>query len=164
VNITVFLADDHAIVRNGLRALLEAQSDIRVVGEAATGREALRRLKELSASVVIDVAIVDIAMPEMNGIDLTREIVTALPSTAVIILSMYSTAEHVSRAFLAGAQAFLAKESAGTEVADAVRTVHAGGRYVSQRVSQSAVQALASDQTASQPGPPARPKDQERTA
>ena len=162
MNITVFLADDHAIVRDGLRALLEAQSDIRVVGEAATGREALRRLKELSASVVIDVAIVDIAMPEMNGIDLTREIVAALPSTAVVILSMYSTAEHVSRAFLAGARAFLAKESAGTEVVDAVRAVHAGGRYVSERLSKSAARAPAFDRAASQPIPPARPSDQER--
>lgn len=159
MNITVFLADDHAIVRDGLRALLEAQSDIRVVGEAATGREALRRLKELSASVVIDVAIVDIAMPEMNGIDLTREIVAALPSTAVVILSMYSTAEHVSRAFLAGARAFLAKESAGTEVADAVRTVHAGGRYVSERVPKSGVPAATPQQTVSQSAPPARPKN-----
>jgi DNA-binding NarL/FixJ family response regulator len=134
LNITVFLADDHTIVRDGLRALLEAQGDMRVVGEAATGREALSRLRGLSESVVIDVAIIDIAMPEMNGIDVTREIASALPSTAVIILSMYSTAEHVARAFEAGARAFLVKESAGAEVVSAVRTVHAGGRYVSGRV------------------------------
>ncbi len=72
MNITVFLADDHAVVRDGLRSLLEAQGDIKVVGEAATGEETLRRLKVLSASVVIDVAIVDIAMPEPNGIEVTR--------------------------------------------------------------------------------------------
>ncbi len=163
MNITVFLADDHAIVRDGLRALLEAQGDIRVVGEASTGREALHRLKELSASIVIDVAIVDIAMPEMNGIDLTREIVAALPSTAVVILSMYSTAEHVSRAFLAGARAFLAKESAGAELADAVRAVHAGGRYVSERVPKGALPGTASQQTPSQPAA-GRPRNPERKA
>ena len=153
MSITVFLADDHAVVRDGLRALLEAQGDIRVVGEASTGAEALRRLNELSSSVIIDVAIVDIAMPEMNGIDVTREITASHPSVSVVILSMYSTAEHIARAFQAGARAFLVKESAGAEVVNAVRTAHSGGRYVSGRIASGAVPDSAPLPVASQASP-----------
>ena len=136
MSITVFLADDHAVVRDGLKALLESQKDIQVIGEAATGEEALRRLKELSASVEVDVLVVDISMPEPNGIDVVRDVRQKYPGTGVVVLSMHSTAEHLSRALEAGAQAYVVKESAGAEVVNAVRAVHEGGRYLSGRISR----------------------------
>lgn len=131
MSISVFLADDHAVVRDGLRHLLEAQPDIKVVGDAANGRQALKLIKELCP----DIAIMDIAMPELNGIEATRKICNDCPSTHVIILSIYSTAGHVSRALQAGAQGYVLKESAGIEVVNAVRAVHAGHRYLSLKLS-----------------------------
>jgi len=131
MSITVFLADDHAVVRDGLRVLLEAQPDIRVVGDAANGREAVRQLVRLRP----DVAVIDIAMPDLNGIEATQQIGEVCPSTQIIILSMHSTTEHIFRALQAGACGYLLKESAGIEVVNAVRTVHAGHRYLSQKIS-----------------------------
>jgi DNA-binding NarL/FixJ family response regulator len=131
VTITVFLADDHAVVRDGLRVLLEAQPDISVVGDAANGRETVRQVLELCP----DVAVIDIAMPELNGIEAARKLGEVCPSTQVIILSMHSTTEHIFRAMQAGARGYLLKESAGIEVEKAVRAVHAGHRYLSQKIS-----------------------------
>ncbi len=122
--INVLLADDHSIVRDGLRALLDAESDIRVVGDATNGREAVRLARQLRP----DVMIMDIAMPEMNGIEATESIREASPSTQVLILSMHSTTEHIFRALNAGARGYLLKDSAGAEVADAVRAVNAKRR------------------------------------
>ena len=131
MTITVFLADDHAIVCDGLRAFLSAESDIKVVGEASNGRDALRRIAELCP----DVAILDIAMPELNGIDATWQVRQTFPSTQIVILSMHSTTEHVFRALQAGARAYVLKESAGAELVEAICTVHAGHRYLSQKIS-----------------------------
>ncbi len=133
--IRVFLADDHAVVRDGLRMILEAQGDITVVGDAADGRQAVRRVQQLCP----DVAVMDIAMPELNGIEATHEIRQTCPTTQVVILSMHSTAEHIFRALEAGALGYLLKESAGMEVVDAVRAVHAGRRYLSQRIADTVV-------------------------
>jgi DNA-binding NarL/FixJ family response regulator len=135
VSITVFLADDHAVVRDGLRALLEAQPDIRVMGDAANGRETVRRVAQLCPDVVI----LDIAMPELNGIEAAQEISQVCPATQIIILSMYSTTEHVFRALQAGARGYLLKESAGIEVINAVRAVHIGQRYLSEKISNSVI-------------------------
>lgn len=131
MSITVFLADDHAVVRDGLRFLLEAQPDIEVIGDAADGREAVRRAVQLCPNVMV----IDIAMPELNGIEAARQITQTCPSIQVIILSMHSTSEHVFRALQAGARGYLLKESAGIEVASAVRAVHAGRRYLSAKIS-----------------------------
>ena len=133
--IRIFLADDHAVVRDGLRMILEAQGDIIVVGDAADGRQAVRRVQQLRP----DVAVIDIAMPELNGIEATHEIRQTRPTTQVVILSMHSTAEHIFRALEAGALGYLLKESAGREVVDAVRAVHAGRRYLSQRIADTVV-------------------------
>lgn len=133
--IRVFLADDHAVVRDGLRFLLEAQNDIVVIGGAANGRDAVQQVAELYP----DVAIVDIAMPDLNGIEATRQIHATCPSAQVIILSMHSTSEYVFHALQAGARGYLLKESAGTEVVTAVRAVHAGHRYLSQRISDQVI-------------------------
>ena len=96
--IRVLIADDHAVVRDGLCYLLEAQPDLSVVGDAANGREAVARTIQLKPDVVL----MDISMPELNGIDATAQIVEAVPEARVIILSMQGTAEHVFRALQAG--------------------------------------------------------------
>lgn len=133
--ITVLIADDHAVVRDGLRLLLESQPDIRVVGEVADGREALAETLRLNPDVVV----MDLAMPHLNGADATAQITEKNESTRVVMLSMYSTVEHVYRALQAGAMGYLRKESAGAEVVEAVRSVHAGRRYLSQKITESVV-------------------------
>ena len=128
--IRVLLVDDHAVVRDGLKAILEAQGHITVVGEASDGRKAVDQAKKLRPDVVV----MDIAMPELNGIEATRQIRESCPSTQVVILSMYSSSEHIYQAIRAGAQGYLLKESAGKEVLAAVCAVHAGRRYMSQQI------------------------------
>jgi len=128
--IRVLLADDHAVVRDGLRALLEAQPGIEVVGDAANGHEALRQARQLHPDVVV----MDIAMPEMNGIEAMEQMHDALPAMQVLILSMHSSTEHIFRALQAGARGYLLKDSAGSEVVEAVRAVHAGRRYLSHKI------------------------------
>ncbi|GAI44175.1 unnamed protein product [marine sediment metagenome] len=135
MSITVLLADDHGVLRDGLRLLLEAQHDIRVIADAANGRDAVRQVVKLCPDVVI----MDIAMPELNGIEATRQIHEVCPSAPVVILSIYSTSEHVFQALRVGARGYLLKESAGVEVVNAVRTVHAGQRYLSQKISDRVV-------------------------
>jgi DNA-binding NarL/FixJ family response regulator len=131
MTITVFLADDHAVVRDGLRMLLDAQPDIAVIGDAATGREAVNAVRPLCP----DVLLLDIAMPELNGIEAAHQILETNPAVNIIILSMHATAEHIFRALQAGARGYLLKESAGIEVVQAIRAVHAGQRYFSQKIS-----------------------------
>lgn len=133
--IRVLLADDFPVVLDGLRVLLETQRDIEVVGVAANGSEALRQTRQLHPDVVI----MDIAMPEMNGIEATLQMHDACPSTRVLVLSMHSTTEHIFRALQAGAKGYLLKDSAGAEVVDAVRAVHAGRRYLSQKIAAAAL-------------------------
>lgn len=130
--IRVFLADDHAVVRDGLRSLLEAQADITVVGDAADGRETVRQVPRLHPDVVV----MDIAMPELNGVEATLQIRQSGPATRIVILSMYSTTEHIFRALQAGAQGYVLKESAGKEVVNAVRAVYGGRHYLSPRVAE----------------------------
>ena len=132
MNISVFLTDDHRILRDGLRMLLEAQRDIHVAGEADDGRQAVSGILSVKPEIVL----MDIAMPELNGIEATRQIQEELPATKVVILSVHGDSEHVYRAFQAGARGYLLKESAGSEVVEAVRTVHAGRRYLSHKLVQ----------------------------
>ena len=133
--IRVFIADDHAVVRDGLCYLLEAQSDLTVVGDAGNGREAVALVKQLKPDVVL----MDISMPELNGIDATRQIIQAVPATNVIILSMQGTAEYVFRALQAGAHGYLLKDSAGKVVVEAVRAVYGGSRYFSDEITSTLV-------------------------
>jgi DNA-binding NarL/FixJ family response regulator len=127
MTIRVMLADDHAIMREGLRALLSANPEISVVAEVRNGREALRRCEELAP----DVLVMDISMPDLNGIEAARMIREKCPATRIVMLSMHSSVEHVFRAFDAGAAGYVLKESAGAEVMKAVQTAHLGGRYLS---------------------------------
>jgi DNA-binding NarL/FixJ family response regulator len=126
----ILLADDHAVVRFGLRALLEI-SGLEVVAEAGEGREALRLAEQLAP----DVAILDIAMPGLNGIDAAELLRARSPHTRIVILSMYADSEHVHRAFAAGASAYLLKGSASEDIVTAVRQVMVGRRYVSPELS-----------------------------
>jgi DNA-binding NarL/FixJ family response regulator len=127
MTIRVLLVDDHAIMREGLHALLAASPGISVIADASNGREALRCAEELAP----DVLVMDISMPDLNGIEAARMIREKCPAIRIIMLSMHSTSEHVFRAFEAGASGYVLKESAGSEVITAVRTAYAGGRYLS---------------------------------
>jgi DNA-binding NarL/FixJ family response regulator len=127
MTIRVLIADDHAMMRDGLRSLLAASDGFSVVGEVGTGREAARRAQELAPDVVL----LDIAMPELNGIEAAAMIRAKSPAAKVVILSMHSSTEHVYRSFAAGAAGYVLKSSAATEVISAVRTVHGGRRYLS---------------------------------
>lgn len=134
---TIFLADDHAVLRDGLKLLLEMQPDLKVVGEAGNGRDAVKQVNELRPDVVI----LDILMPELNGIEAARQILHNVPDTQVIILSVNTDSEHVFRALQAGAKGYLIKASAGSEVVEAIRTVRSGLRYLSQVISDNLVDA-----------------------
>lgn len=135
MRITVLLADDHAVVRDGLRLLLEAQGDMSVIGAAADGEDAVRQARNLRPDVVV----LDIAMPQLNGIEAAQQIHAGCPSTQIVILSMHATGEHIRRALQSGALGYLLKESAGAEVATAIREAHAGRRYLSRKIADLAV-------------------------
>jgi two-component system response regulator NreC len=124
--IRVLIADDHAVVRAGLRLLLDAADEIEVVGEAGSGEEAVR----LSRSLKPDVVLMDVVMPGMNGIEATAPALEAAPGAKVLVLSMQDDPRYVREAFEAGATGYVLKEAADSEVVQAVREVAAGNRYV----------------------------------
>ena len=132
MSLRILLADDHTIMRNGLRLLLERQSDFTVVGEASNGREAV----ELADLKTPDVIIMDVAMPMMNGIEATARITAASPKVAVIILSMHSDESYVLRALKAGARGYLLKDSAEGDLIAAVHAVAANKAFFSPAVSK----------------------------
>jgi len=126
------LADDHTVVRDGLRALLEKQPDLAVVAEAADGRDSVRLAEEHAPDVVI----MDIAMPNMNGIEATRRISASCPKTAVVILSMHQDESYVLRSLKAGAKGYLLKDSLRSDVIDAIRSVAQGRSFLTRKVSR----------------------------
>jgi DNA-binding NarL/FixJ family response regulator len=128
--ISLILVDDHAVVRDGLRLLLEVHPDIRVVGSAADGHTAVA----LAHALRPDVVVMDIALPDMSGIDATQAIRAQTPTVQVLILSMHATADYLHRALAAGASGYVLKDVAGTEVAAAVRSIAAGTRYFSRKM------------------------------
>jgi DNA-binding NarL/FixJ family response regulator len=130
--IRVLLADDHALVRAGFRALLEKIQGVEVLAEAGTGREAL----ELIAQFKPDVVLLDIAMPELSGLDVLHRTVTQFPSVKVIVLSIHETEEYALHALRSGAAGFLPKTAASVELELALKTVTRGGRYLSPQISK----------------------------
>ncbi|MCX6050348.1 MAG: response regulator transcription factor [Chloroflexi bacterium] len=132
MTIKIILADDHGIVRAGLRLLINAQTSLAVVGEVANGREAVREVILLHP----DIAVLDIAMPELNGIEATRKIHEVWPATQVIILSMYASRDHIYHALQAGARGYVLKEAAGDELIEAIHTVYAGRRHLSPKITE----------------------------
>jgi len=130
MSIRIILADDHRIMREGLRSLLEKQPDIEVVAEAEDGRTAVQLARELSPDVVI----MDIAMPDLNGIGAAHQIITEFSGVKVVALSMHADRRFVARMFKAGALGYLLKDCAFEELARAVRTVAANQFYLSPRI------------------------------
>ena len=125
--ITVLLADDHTIVREGFRNMLELQVDLQVIGEAQDGRQAVALAKKLRPDLVL----MDIAMPLLNGLEATRQVLKALPTTKVLILSAHSDDAYVQNATEAGAAGFLLKQTSAHEVCAAIRAVHQGKTFFS---------------------------------
>ena len=150
--IRVFIADDHAVVRDGLAHIVDAQPDMEVVGGAGNGREAVALVRHLRPDVVI----MDISMPELNGIDATAQISESVPEARVVILSMMGTAEHLYRSLQAGAQGYLLKDSAGPVLVEAVRAVYAGNRYFSDEMTRLLVEDYVQQR---QSGPQTSPLD-----
>ncbi|MBN1505667.1 MAG: response regulator transcription factor [Sedimentisphaerales bacterium] len=128
--ITVLLAEDHMIVREGLRALLEAEGDMEVVGEAQTGREAVQLTKRLRPDVVV----MDIAMPLLNGLEATRRILNAVPAAKVLMLSAHGDDEYIRQVVLLGAAGYLIKQTSADLLSKAIREVHTGNTFFSPSI------------------------------
>ncbi len=137
MSIRVFLVDDHEVIREGLKTLLQTQKDIEVIGYAANGRTAVKKIQAHPPDIVI----MDIAMPEMDGIEAARQVLSCCEHTKVIIFSMHSSKEHVTRALQAGVHGYVAKESVGTEIIQAVRNVQAGKTFISPMISETVMNA-----------------------
>lgn len=138
MTISLVLADDHSLVRSGLRALVEQMPGLSVTGEAANGRDALQLIGEL----LPDIALVNISMPDLNGIELTQRIATKHPRTRVIVLSLHSDDEYVRRAFAVGAAGYVVKTAAREELELAIRSVARGGVWLDPSISKAVVDAL----------------------
>ena len=133
MSIRVLLSDDHRIVREGLRTLLEKEPDIEVVGEAEDGRSTVELTKNLRPQVVV----MDISMPDLNGMDATRKIIEEAPGVKVLALSMHTDQRFVERMLNAGAKGYLLKDCAFEELARAIRTVFTGKTYLSPKLANS---------------------------
>ncbi len=138
--IRIVIAEDHAVVRQGTRSLLEREDDLEVVGEAADGEQAVKLIGDLRP----DVAILDIAMPKLNGIEVTRQVKPRFPSTAILILTAYDNDEYVFALLEAGAAGYLLKDADSREVVKAVRAVHAGESVLHPVIARKVISHLAS--------------------
>ncbi len=127
MSIRLILADDHTIVREGLVAILSNAPDIEVVGEAGTGRDAIALAKQTQP----DIAIIDLALPDIDGFEVIEHLHDVAPDTAVVLLTMHLSRQHVRRAFALGIRAYVLKESAGADLIEAVRAAYNGRRYIS---------------------------------
>lgn len=134
--IRIVIADDHAVVREGTRTLLQKEPDMQVVGEAGDGEEAVALIEKLKP----DVAILDISMPKLSGIEVTKQIKPLLPSLAVLILTAYDNDEYVFALLEAGAAGYLLKDVPGREIVDAVRSVYAGESVLHPSIARKVIQ------------------------
>lgn len=130
MKLRLLLADDHGMFREGLRALIEKQTDLEVVGEAANGREAVRLARDLTPTVVV----MDVSMPDLSGVEATRQILKRRPEVKIVALSMHSDRRFVVEMLRAGAQGYLLKDCAYEELVRAIRTVAGGRVYLSPRI------------------------------
>ena len=136
--IKVFIADDESLIRDGLRAITEAETDIEVVGEAANGLQAVDEVARLAP----DVALIDIRMPELDGLEATRRILALPDPPKVVVLTTFDVDEYVYAAITSGASGFLLKDSRRTEIVHAIRTVHTGDALVASAVTRRLVEQL----------------------
>jgi len=148
MSIKVLVVDDHAILRDGIRSLLERQEDIHVVGEASNGRDALSAVGEL----IPDIVLMDVAMPEMNGLEATRLIKEHYPQVRIIILTQHDNQEYVDPLLKAGASGYVLKRSGGREVVMAIRQVHEEGAFLEPSVARHVLNDFV------------RPEEEERTS
>lgn len=130
VKLTVFLADDNSAYRNALRSLLEMRRNVAIVGEATNGRDAVAQVIAHNPDVVL----MDIVMPELDGIEATRQICQHCPKVCVIVVSMHASKEYIDNSFQAGARGYILKETAGTELTDALLAVFNGQHYLSGHI------------------------------
>ena len=130
--ITVLLADDHVMVRDGLRYLLEAAGDLQIVAMAADGKDAVTKAIVYKPNV----AIIDVSMPDVDGLEATQQIVTYCPDTRVLLLSMHHTADYVQRAVEVGAFGYVLKDEAGYDLVVAVRALYRGSKYFSKKIAE----------------------------
>ncbi len=135
-DIKVLIADDHAMVREGIRMILAAQPDIKVVGEAADGVQAIEQVRLLDP----DIALMDIAMPGLGGLEATLEIKKSYPRTKVLVLSQYDNREYVFRFLKAGANGYILKSAAGIELVSAIRAVHEGGSILDPSIAHNVIE------------------------
>jgi DNA-binding NarL/FixJ family response regulator len=160
--IRVLLADDHTIVREGVRLCLEAMGDIAVVAEAGDGQEAV----QLASQLRPDVAVVDLTMPRLNGVEAIRQIRRDLPSTEVVVLSVHDSEAYVVQALRAGAAGYVLKRNAATELAAAIRAAHSGQAYLHPAVARRVIDDYlsrihASENTVSEPHERLTPRERE---
>ncbi|MBI5342734.1 MAG: response regulator transcription factor [Deltaproteobacteria bacterium] len=137
--IRVLLADDHSVVRDGLRRLVEGAGDMSVVAEAADGQSAIRKARETSP----DVAVIDISMPDLDGLEVVRRLLSERPKLPVLVLTMHEEEQYVVRAIGVGAKGYITKRSAAEQLLQAIRKVHAGGRYLSESASEALAERMA---------------------
>ena len=137
--IDVLLADDHSIVRAGLRRIIEDTGDIQVIAEAADGREAIKKAHEN----LPDVAVIDISMPNMDGLEVIVQLHSYFPELPILILTMHEEEQYVVRAIRAGAKGYVTKRSAPEELVEAIRKVNTGGRFLSDTAAESLAERLA---------------------
>jgi DNA-binding NarL/FixJ family response regulator len=134
--IRVLLAEDHTIVRKGLRSLLDAEATISIVGEAENGRQAVEQVEQL----LPDVVVMDIGMPELNGLEATRQIKKRFPDVQVLILTVHTDQEYVLQILRAGASGYLVKQAAPTDLISAIQAAHRGGVFLSPSISRKVVE------------------------
>jgi len=157
-NIRVLIVDDHTLVRDGIRALLALVADVKVVGEAANGREALDKTKELAPDVVL----MDLAMPIMSGLEATRRIRKKFPGTKVLALTQYEDREYIVPTIEAGARGFISKTAAFTELASAIQSVHQGKSFLSPVAAAAVVEEYQQKTTEADKDPYRQLTDRER--
>ncbi len=145
--IRVLLADDHSIVRAGLRRLVEDAGDMVVVAEAADGREAIKKVQEN----LPDVAVIDLSMPGMDGLEVVGWLLSHYPKLPVLILTMHEEEQYVIRAIGAGAMGYVTKRSAAEQLLEAIRKVHGGGRYITEAIAESLARRVAKGAKAQSP-------------
>ncbi len=136
MNIKILIADDHALFREGIKAVLGAYSDLQVVGEAADGQEAIEEAKRLQPDIVL----MDIAMPGLGGLEATLELKKLFPKLKILVLTQYDNREYLYRFLKAGVSGYVLKRAAGTELVNAIRAVHRGGTFLQPEMTPSVVE------------------------